>query len=117
MVSVLNSEGEARGERVELRWKLWLREKEILLWARLVKEMIKVGEIVGTVRSECSRIQCSIVFGFGFSNLIQAWHRLGQESNDWGHGMTQALGLPLHEFIAKNRVINSSWNFTLIICA
>ena len=39
-------------ERAERRWKLWLREKAMLLWARLMKEMIKVGEIVDTVRSE-----------------------------------------------------------------
>ena len=39
-------------ERAELRWKLWLREKAMLVWARLMEEMIKVGEIVGTVRSE-----------------------------------------------------------------
>ena len=39
-------------ERAESRWKLWLCEKAILVWARLMEEMIKVGEIVGTVRSE-----------------------------------------------------------------
>ena len=39
-------------ERAEIRWKLWLREKAILVWARLMEEMIKAGEIVGTVRSE-----------------------------------------------------------------
>ena len=39
-------------ERAELRWKLWLREKAILVWARLMEEMIKAGEIVGTVQSE-----------------------------------------------------------------
>ena len=49
-------------ERAELRWKLWLSEKAILVWARLMQEMIKVGEIVGTVRSESRRVQCSIVF-------------------------------------------------------
>ena len=32
-------------ERAEIRWKLWLGEKAILVWARLI-------EIVGTVRSE-----------------------------------------------------------------
>ena len=40
-------------ERAEIRWKLWLREKAILVWVRLMEEMIKAGEIVGTVRSEC----------------------------------------------------------------
>ena len=35
-------------ERVEMRWKLWLREKAILVWARLMEEMIKAGDIVGT---------------------------------------------------------------------
>ena len=39
-------------EGAELRWKLWLREKAILVWARLMEEMIKAGEIGGTVRSE-----------------------------------------------------------------
>ena len=36
-------------EGAEIRWKLWLREKAILVWARLMRV---VGEIVGTVRSE-----------------------------------------------------------------
>ena len=39
-------------ESAELRWKLWLSEQAILVWARLMEEMIKVGEIVGTLRSE-----------------------------------------------------------------
>ena len=39
-------------ERLEIRWKLWLSEKAILLWVRLMEEMIKTREIVGTVRSE-----------------------------------------------------------------
>ena len=30
--------------------------------------------------------------------------------------MSQALDLPLHEAITKSRVINSGWNFMLIIC-
>ena len=38
-------------ERGETRWKLWLREKAILVWARLMEEMIKVREIVGIVQS------------------------------------------------------------------
>ena len=36
----------------EIRWKLWLREKVILMWARLMEVMLMVGEIVGTVCSE-----------------------------------------------------------------
>ena len=52
MVVVLKSEVKREDERAELRWKLWLSEKAILVWARLMEEMIKVGEIVGTVRSE-----------------------------------------------------------------
>ena len=32
-------------ERAELRWKLWLGEKAIMVWTRLI-------EIVGTVRGE-----------------------------------------------------------------
>ena len=39
-------------ERAEIRWKLWLREKAILVWARLMEVMLMVEEIVGTVRSE-----------------------------------------------------------------
>ena len=39
-------------ERAELRWKVWLSEKAILVWARLTEEIIKLGEIVGTVQSE-----------------------------------------------------------------
>ena len=40
-------------EREEIRWKPWLREKAILVWARLMEEMVKVEEIRDTVRSEC----------------------------------------------------------------
>ena len=36
----------------EIRWKLCLLEKAILVWARLMEVMLMVGEIVGTVRSE-----------------------------------------------------------------
>ena len=39
-------------ERTELRWKLWLREKAILVWARLMEVMLMVGEIVGTVKGK-----------------------------------------------------------------
>ena len=52
MVAVLKSEVKREDERVELRWKLWLREKARLVWARLMEVMLMVGEIVGTVRSE-----------------------------------------------------------------
>ena len=38
--------------RVELRWKLWLSEKAILVWAKLMEVMRMVGQIVGTERSE-----------------------------------------------------------------
>ena len=38
-------------ERAETRW-LWLGEKAILVWARLMEVMLMVGDIVGTVRSE-----------------------------------------------------------------
>ena len=37
-----------RGERAEIRRTLRLCEKAMLVWARLMEEMIKVGEIVGT---------------------------------------------------------------------
>ena len=79
-----------------------------------------VGEIVGTVWSESSRVQCSIVFGFGFSDLSQAWHDSNDGLDDnlsWGHDMPKALCLPLHDAIAKSRVINIGWNFMLILCA
>ena len=39
-------------EREEIRWKLWVGEEAILLWARLMEVMLMVGEIVGTVWSE-----------------------------------------------------------------
>ena len=40
-------------ERAEIRWKLWLGEKAILmLWARLMEVMLVVVEIVNTVLSE-----------------------------------------------------------------
>ena len=39
-------------ERAVLWWKLWLSEKAILVWARLMEVMLMVGEIVGTVKSE-----------------------------------------------------------------
>ena len=39
-------------EKAEIRWKLWLREKVILVWAILMEVVLTVGEIVGTVRSE-----------------------------------------------------------------
>ena len=58
-------------EREEIKWKLWLRERAILVWARLMEKVKKAGEIVGTVRSECWRSQCRIAFRFGFSDLIQ----------------------------------------------
>ena len=73
-------------ERVELTLKLWLREKAILVWARLMEEMLKPGN--------------------------DGWDK----NVTWRHDMTQALGLPLHDVITKNRVINSVWNFMLIIC-
>ena len=40
------------GERAEIRWRLWLGEKAILVWARLMSVMLMVVEIVSTVRSE-----------------------------------------------------------------
>ena len=49
-----------------------------------------------------------------------AWHDSKDDWDQnltWRHGMIQALGLPLHEVITKSRVINSGWNFMLIICA
>ena len=36
-------------ERAESRWKLWMSEKAMLVWVRLMQEMIKVGEIVDAV--------------------------------------------------------------------
>ena len=37
-------------ERVEIRWKLWLRERAILV-GETMAVMLMVGEIVGTVQS------------------------------------------------------------------
>ena len=56
----------------------------------------------------------------GFSDLIQEWHDSNDgldEDVDWIHDMTQALDLPLHDVIAKSRVINSGSNFMLTLCA
>ena len=36
----------------EIRWRLCLLEKAILVWVTLMGVMLMVGEIVGTVRSE-----------------------------------------------------------------
>ena len=36
------------GTSGEIRWKLWLGEKAILVWARLMEVMLMVGEIVRT---------------------------------------------------------------------
>ena len=50
----MRSKGRVKREddRAEIRWKLWLREEAILVWARLMEVMLMVGEIVGTVWSE-----------------------------------------------------------------
>ena len=40
-------------ERVEIRRKMWLCERAILVLPRLMQKMIKAGEIGGTVRSDC----------------------------------------------------------------
>ena len=73
----------------------------------------------GGVRVEVYSV--ALCFRFGFSDLIQVWHDLndcwfGREYDGWRHGMTQALGLPLHEVITKSSVINNGWDFMLIIC-
>ena len=39
-----------------------MREKAILLWARLMEVMLMVGVIVITVRSETGRVKCGIAF-------------------------------------------------------
>ena len=52
MMFSLKSKGGAHTERAELRWKLWFSEKAILMRARTMEEIVKIGEIVGTVRSE-----------------------------------------------------------------
>ena len=43
---------EREDEGAEIRWKLWLGEKAILVWARLMEVMLMVGEVMGTVRSD-----------------------------------------------------------------
>ena len=45
---VLKSEVKRDDERADIRW---MRQKAILVWARLMEVMLMVGEIVGTVRS------------------------------------------------------------------
>ena len=41
-----------RDERAQIRWKLWLGEKVILMvWALLIEVMLMVVEIVSTLRS------------------------------------------------------------------
>ena len=53
-------------------------------------------------------------------DLFQAWHDLNgglHENVNRRHGVNQDLDLPLHEVITKIIVINSGWNFMLIICA
>ena len=35
-------------ERAEIRWKSWLSEKAILVWASLMEVMLMVGDILGT---------------------------------------------------------------------
>ena len=54
-------------ERVELGWKLWMSEKAMLVWVRLMQEMIKVGEIVGTVRTGVEGCSVALCFDLGFS--------------------------------------------------
>ena len=39
---------EREDERTELRWKLWLCGKAILVWVILMEVMLMVGKIVGT---------------------------------------------------------------------
>ena len=43
---------EREDERAELRWKPWLSDKAILVWASLMEVMLMVGEIVGYGVSE-----------------------------------------------------------------
>ena len=57
-------------EREEIRWKLWLREKAILLWARLMEVMLWLGRswAHNGVRLEGYRYSCSVglCFDLGF---------------------------------------------------
>ena len=62
----------------------------------------------------------ALCFDLGFPSgfrpgMIRATVKMKNVS--WIQDITQALDLPLHEAIAKSRVINSGWNFMLIICA
>ena len=57
------------GEKAEIRRKLWLCKKAILVWARLMKVVLMVGEIVGTVRSDGvrpGRFSVTLCFDLGF---------------------------------------------------
>ena len=51
-------------ERPQIRWKLRLRERAILVRARLTEVMLVVGEIVGTIRLRLEGYSCSVGLSF-----------------------------------------------------
>ena len=53
-------------ERAEIRWKPWLSEKAILVWARLMEEMIKVGRSSAQYRVRLEGYSVALCFDLGF---------------------------------------------------
>ena len=55
-------------ERAEIRWKLWLREKAILVWARLMEVMLWLGRswVQYGVRLEGYLCSVGLCFDLGF---------------------------------------------------
>ena len=52
--------------RTELRWKLWLSEKAILVWARLMEEMITVGRSWAQYGVRVIGYSVALCFDLGF---------------------------------------------------
>ena len=55
-------------ERAEIRWKLWLGEKAILVWARLMEVMLWLGRSWAQygVRLEGYSYSVALCFDLGF---------------------------------------------------
>ena len=67
-------------ERAQIRWKLWLREKVILMvWARLIEVMLVVVEIVSTLRSGlegyCTVQDCVLIWVFRLDSGLACFER------------------------------------------
>ena len=66
MVLVLKVRVKREAERAELRWKLWLREKAILVWARLTQEMIRLGRSCAQYGVRVEGYTVALCFDLGF---------------------------------------------------